>query len=86
MPEFKFNLGDEVMDRITGFRGIITCRSQWISNCNTYGVMSRDLKDGVPMERQYFDEPNLGLVKAKKIEPNQETGGPERPVYPTNRM
>lgn len=68
MSEFKFNLGDEVKDEITGFKGIVICRSQWINNCNTYSVQSKSLKDGIPQKSQYFDEPQLELLKAKQVE------------------
>lgn len=77
-PEFKFNLGDEVKDSITGFTGIITLRSQWLNNCNTYGVQPTKLKDGAPQERQHFDEPQLVAVAEKVVEESRATGGPER--------
>lgn len=80
MPDFKFNLGDIVTDSITGFNGIVTCRSQWLNNCNTYSVQSQDLKEGVPQKGQYFDEPQLKLLHVKKIIPHQNTGGPSREV------
>lgn len=56
-PEFKHALGDEVRDQITGFSGILVCRNQWVHNCNTYGVRPLELKDGVPQDLHYFDEP-----------------------------
>lgn len=84
-PQFKFNLGDRVRDQITGFEGIVTSRSQWINNCNTYGVQPTTLKDGAPMERAHFDEPQLDLVEEKVVPSSRETGGPERPVPQCNR-
>lgn len=80
MPEFKFNVGDEVQDAITQFKGIVTARTQWLNNCNTYGVQSRVLKDGVPQDKAYFDEPQLSLVKEACLESKQTTGGPERSI------
>lgn len=82
---FKFNLGDEVKDVITGFSGIITSRTQWLNNCNTYGVQPTRLKDGVPGERQHFDEPQLEIVVEKVFQESRATGGPSRPVPNTNR-
>lgn len=84
-PKFKFNLGDEVVDKITSFKGIVVYRTQWIHNCNTYGVRSKELKDGVPMDYQPFDEPSLERVKPKVMKPKQDTGGPTPPVRQTNR-
>ncbi len=84
-PEFKFNLGDKVQDTITGFTGIVTLRSQWLNNCNTYGVQPTELKDGSPQDRQHFDEPQLALVEEKVVSESRTTGGPERHVPATNR-
>lgn len=82
---FKFNLGSEVKDQITGFTGIVTSRHQWINNCNTYGVQCQKLKDGIPTESQRFDEPQLELVKKEVFESNQRSGGPDRKVQQPNR-
>lgn len=82
---FKFFLGDEVEDIFTGFSGIVTCRCQWIHNCNTYGVKPKVLKDGIPQDNQYFDEPQLKVVKNKVVKAERDTGGPCAAVLPTNR-
>ena len=84
-PDFKFNLGDEIRDVITGFTGIITARSQWLSNCNTYNVQARTLHEGKPIDVKHFDEPQLELVKKTVVPEKRGTGGPERPITPTNR-
>ena len=82
---FKFNLGDEVKDVFTGYSGIISCRSQWIHNCNTYGVKSKELKDGKPMPCEWFDEPQLELIEEKKVKEKRDTGGPCSSVPQLNR-
>ena len=84
--DFKFGLGDEARDTITSFEGVIICRSQWLHNCNTYGVRSRKLKDGAPVETQHFDEPQLVTVRTKTETPKRDTGGPCAPVLKTNRF
>lgn len=90
MRDFKFGLGDKVEDIITSFTGIVVCQCRWITNCDTYGVQSESLKDGVPQERTYFDEPQLVLLQANSIKIEKEKlkdpGGPERPVKCTNRF
>ena len=83
--DFKFNLGDLVADIVTGFSGIVVVRCQWLNNCNTYGVQSVKLKDGVPRERIYFDEPQLQLLRSGVFESSRSTGGPERSISETNR-
>ena len=83
--DFKLSLGDEVKDIITGFAGVVTCRSQWLHNCNTYGVKSKELKDGKPMDLQQFDEPQLKIIEKKTIKEKRDTGGPCEAIFPTNR-
>ena len=82
---FKLGLGDEVEDLITGFKGIVVSCTQWLNNCNTYGVQATTLKDGVPQDRSHFDEPQLRLVRAHEHEAARDTGGPARPVPQANR-
>ncbi len=76
MPAFKHELGSRAKDKITGFKGIIIARSEHLHNCNTYGVKPEELKDGKPIECQWFDEPQLEIVEDKIHKPKQETGGP----------
>ena len=81
----KFKLGSRVKDIITGFEGIVVARSQWLNNCSTYGVQPEELKNGIPQEKQWFDEPQLELVKTKVFKANATTGGPQRSVPNINR-
>ena len=64
---FKFNNGDEVKDRTTGFIGIIRARGDYLTGCNRYGVQSIKLKDNKPADWVWFDEAELILIQAKKI-------------------
>jgi len=87
MNDFKFELGDEVKDVITGYSGVVMHRTQWLHGCNTYGLQPRELdKDGAPVKREVFDEPGLKLKKAKVAEASRKTGGPARPLRETNRF
>ena len=83
--DFKFNLGDRARDKITGFEGIVVSRTQWITNCNTYGLQPEKMKDGIPQDRQHFDEPQIELVNDKVHKESRKTGGPQRPINQTNR-
>jgi len=85
---FKFNLGDEVRDKITGLEGVITVRSHWYNGCITYGVQPKELKDGAPLERQSFDEPQLELVEDTAAPPTgpKQPGGPARKHPAPSRM
>jgi len=84
--DFKFELGAKARDIFTGFEGLVVCRTQWIHNCNTYGLQPTELKDGVPQERQYFDEPQLTLLSDPVVIEHRHTGGPEKKVKATNRV
>lgn len=90
MKEFEFELGSVLSDNITGFEGVVTGRSQWISGSNTYSLKPQKLKDGMPQSTEWLDEAVLSLKKEKatSIQPvaaSRKTGGPERSVPQTNR-
>lgn len=86
-PKFKFDLGDRVKDKLTGFEGILYHRTQWLHNCNTYGVKPTTLdKEGAPKETESFDEPQLELVTKEVHKPVRDTGGPCKDVSSTNRI
>jgi hypothetical protein len=84
---FEFKVGSVVKDIITNFKGVVVGRTQWLNNCNTYVLKSQKLKDGIPMDTQHFDEPQLILVKDSVFEEREEkTGGPERKLPMPNRL
>ncbi len=73
----KINLGDKAKDKVTGFEGIVVARTVYLNGCARIGLQSDKLKDGLPTETQWFDEPQLTLVKAQKIKTgSRDTGGP----------
>ena len=83
---FKYPLGVMARDRFTGFTGLIVARCQWITNCNTYALKPRELKDGQPADRVWFDEPEIEVTsEQEEMTPQQDNGGPERQVGVTNR-
>lgn len=84
--DFKFELGCTVRDTITGFKGVVVNRTQWLNNCNVYGVQPRELKDGKIQDKGHFDEPQIELVLMEApVASTRKTGGPERPISATNR-
>jgi hypothetical protein len=83
--DFKFGLGDEVKDSITGFKGIVTARTQWLHGCNVYRVQPQDLKDGKRLEVDHFDEPQLEVVEEEVHKEHRKTGGPAHEAVMTNR-
>ena len=85
-PNFKFELGVTLRDDITGFEGIATYRTQWIHNCNVYGIQPQGLNSkGTPFERCQFDEPQLKQVSKEVVKPKRNTGGPNDDMISNNR-
>ena len=76
----KFELGEILKDKITGFQGVALGRTEYFTECNHYGLQSQVLKGGEPVGWQWFDETRLVCVEgAEKIlkEPRTPTSGPE---------
>jgi len=58
--EFKFELGEVLKDTITGLRGVVMGRTQYITGCTHYGLLTRKLnKDGKVPDWEWMDEMRL---------------------------
>lgn len=78
MTNFKFELGQIVKDKVTGFIGVVVCRSQYLTGCNRYAIQARIVTpEGKIPEWVYFDE-DLMLVEGENI--NIEIKLPGGPV------
>lgn len=64
---FKFDNGDKVKDRMTGFQGLVIARVDFITGCNRYTVQPEKLDAGKVADSVTFDEPLLELVTANKF-------------------
>ncbi len=49
-------LGDRVKDRISGFKGVVTGRTEYLYGCIRLMVEPEGLHDGKPIDSQWFDE------------------------------
>jgi hypothetical protein len=76
--EFKIELGAEVKDKVSGYKGLVVGRHHYLYGCHRYSVHSQELKDGKPVDGFTFDEGQLEVIKkTTKVSPeNQGTGGP----------
>jgi len=75
-------LGDRVKDRVTGFTGIVACRTEYLNGCIRIGVQHEKPVKGRPLDLEHFDEPQVQVTLKGKIKiGKQETGGP-RPDPP----
>ena len=71
------NLGDEVRDSISGFRGIAIAKHEYLHGCTRVSVAPKMGKDGKLGGTLAFDEPQLIVIKARVIkESGHDTGGP----------
>ncbi len=65
---WKFGLGDEVKDLMTGMQGIIAARVEFLDGCRRYLVqVPKPTKDGDAGPERNVDEGLLVLIKASKV-------------------
>ena len=84
MPTIK--LGYKVRDTITGFEGITTSKTDYLHGCTQWGVKSKGLHEGKPIEAQWFDEPQLTVVEELEVnrtEGSDPTPGGPKPTPPS---
>lgn len=58
-------LGSKVKDNITGFAGIATSRTEYLHGCVHVGITPTELKDGKPIDPQWFDEQRVQVIEEK---------------------
>lgn len=75
MKNIKIELGDEVKHIHTGFKGVATSRTQYLSGCNRITISPKVGKDGKLGDSCSFDEPEIEIIKKRNVERNTETGG-----------
>lgn len=68
----KVEKGDRVQDVITGFEGIVVCITDWLNGCIRVGVQSDKLKDGKPLNAEYFDEVQVEILKKGEIKSHHQ--------------
>lgn len=84
---FIYPLGAKARDTLTGFEGIIVYRTQWITNCNVYGLKPVGLtEDKKTFDSEQFDEPRIEIIEEKVIEESRATGGPSDSMVQTNKV
>lgn len=62
---FKYKLGIEVEDKITGLRGILIGRAEHITGCDTYGLQPK-VKDNTIVSSTWIDEGRIEVIKRSK--------------------
>jgi len=63
---FKFELGEILKDKITGFQGVAMARTEYFTDCVHYGICQQSLNNGKPGDWEWFDETRIIKVKGSK--------------------
>lgn len=77
--KYKYKMGAKVIDKITGFEGIITGAASYLTGCNQY-LLQPPAKDGEFKEGLWFDENRIGTIRemfVKKSIKGEKPGGPQ---------
>lgn len=78
----RIKLGDRVKDKISGFKGIVVCRSEWLNGCVRITIQPEACKSGNPLDAQTYDEHQIERLQETAIAPARvATGGPS--IKPT---
>jgi hypothetical protein len=73
----KFELGEELQDVVTGYKGIVMGRTDYFTGCVHYGLAARELKDGKTLDWEWFDETRLSKIgNGIRFEVEKSTSGP----------
>lgn len=73
-------LGKKVRDTVSGFIGIVVGRHEFLAGCIRYTVQPEVDKDGKLPETQTFDDPQLKVIKEKKIKAKKDEERPGGPM------
>jgi hypothetical protein len=76
----KVQLGDKARCTITGFEGVVTCRSDYISGCTRITLQPPVGADGKIPDPGHFDEPMLEVVATSAVKCAQSDNGGPRPA------
>jgi hypothetical protein len=84
---FKYELGSKAKDKVTGYKGLIIARTEWLYGCRRYVLQAQELKDGKPIETVCVDQDAVEIVEEAPPHKMSERGGdapsPTRAPDPT---
>ncbi len=55
-------LGSKARDIYTGLEGVAVGRTEWLYGCTRIGIEPIELKDGKPIDIQWFDEQRVEVI------------------------
>ncbi len=77
--KFKYENGDVLRDKVTGFTGVVMVRAEYSTGCIHFGIASNELKNGEPLDWHWFDQSRLELLESSVVQfeiPEGSTSGP----------
>lgn len=87
MVDVKFKMGQKVIDRISGFKGIITAIAQYYNGCVRYQVQPRMNKNEEFQDSEMIDQEQLDLIpEKKKLKVPTINHGGDRPGLPKFKL
>ncbi len=72
------NLGDEAKDSITGFKGMIIGRCEYLNGCVRFLIQPKKLKDEKMIEAEWIDVQQIEVTKKVKKKLVEIPGGPRK--------
>lgn len=79
MSENALHLGYHVVDRITGFKGVVVGHVEYLTGCNQSLVVPPVDATGALREGQWFDDQRLQLTDGQPLKlANGDTPGADR--------
>lgn len=68
--------GDRVQDKISGAKGIVVARTEWIYGCVRLSVQPEDVKDGKPADCFVVDEPQATVLTNQALKDSSQEQAP----------
>jgi hypothetical protein len=76
----KIELGQKVKDKITGFTGVVTGRTEYITGCEQLLVQPPTKNDGAFTEPRWFDVDRLDVIEQEKVSLTVKKAGFDSPA------
>lgn len=78
--DFRYSNGDVLMDKVTGFTGVVMVCASYATGCHHYGLLPREMATGKPADWEWLDQSRLELVQSAAVSfsfNKNVTSGPE---------
>jgi len=73
------DLGDKVKDTVSGYEGIAVCKCSYLQGCDRIAIQAPVNKKGIKPDWEYFDEPQLKVVKKNVVKQGSRVTGGYQP-------